>query len=156
MSGREYLFGAALRALAERPLLGWGVGNVSEAIQRHLGWPQRSGSFAGYLFQQGIAREWASAHNGFLDYLIMTGIVGGLIYLWLILVSVARLWFASYRNLHRRFLLSATAGMLVAAQFTTHTVGGISFGSFMFTLLLGMANCWSTIHRQDDRRGSHS
>jgi O-antigen ligase len=151
LSGREYLFRAALQAVAERPILGWGVGNVHEAIQRSLRWPQGGDDFAAHLFRQGIAQQWVSAHNGFLDYFIMTGIPVGLTYSWFILLSAARLWFSSRRNLERRFLLSATAAMLVGSQFITHTVGGISFGSFLFTLLLGMANWWPMAPQGDQR-----
>ena len=120
-TGRELLWPAALRAIAERPLVGWGVGNVAQVIH-NAGLP------------------WASSHNSFLDFFIMTGLLTGLIYIWLIAISITRLYFSRKHSVERRFLLAAVSGMVLLVQFTTHTVGGVSFGSFILTLLLGMAN----------------
>jgi len=143
LSGRELLFRAAISAILERPLFGWGVGNVDVVIQQHIShWTSAANSFVDYLIQQGIAKRWTSAHNGFLDFFIMAGIPAGLIYIWFILVNLKRLYWVRIHNTERRFLLSTIIGMLVIAQFTTHTIGGISFGSFMLTVLLGIANCW--------------
>lgn len=142
LSGRERLFPAAISAIMERPLLGWGVGNVGYAIQHHVGhWTSTRNSFVDYLIQQGAAERWISAHNSFLDFFIMAGIPAGLIYIWFILISLKRLYWTRIHNTERRFLLSTIIGMLVLTQFTTHTIGGISFGSFMLTALLGIANC---------------
>jgi len=143
LSGRELLFRAAISAILERPLFGWGIGNVDVVIQQHVShWTSARNSFVEYLIQQGVAECWTSAHNGLLDFFIMAGIPAGLIYTWFILVSLKRLYCTRIHNTERRFLLSAILGMLVIAQFTTHTIGGISFGSFMLTVLLGIANCW--------------
>jgi len=120
-TGRELLWPAALRAIAERPLVGWGVGNVAQAIHNAV-------------------LPWASSHNSFLDFFMMTGLPVGLIYIWLIIISITRLYLSRKHDVERRFLLTIIIGTLVLIQFTTHTVGGISFGSFILALLLGMAN----------------
>jgi len=143
LSGRERVFPAAITAIAERPLFGWGVGNVKYAIQKNIGnWTNARESFVDHLIQRGAGNRWASAHNGFLDFFVMTGIPGGLMYVWFILISARRLFVTRNHTTESRFLLSSIAGMVIISQFTTHTVGGTSFGSFLFTALLGMANCW--------------
>jgi len=134
LSGREILWPAAFEAILEKPILGWGIGNVSNVTQ-----------------SQELPHLWTSSHNSFLDFAIMAGIPATILYLWVIIVSIKRLYFSQKRNLERKILLSSILGMLVIMQLTTHTLGGISFGSFMFTMLLGFANSWD-INNENEKQ----
>jgi len=122
MTGRELLWPAAIKAIAERPLFGWGVGNVDDVVLSTVG-------------------HWVSTHNTFLDFAIMTGIPGVTALLWIITASVMPLLHKTDGRSHqKRFLLTLLSGLLTTTQFITFTPGGAGFASFIFALALGQAN----------------
>lgn len=122
LSGREDLWTMTIARISERPWSGWGVGNVSGVIQ--------------------LDSRWTSSHNTLLDFMIMTGVFGGLAYVYFVLASLRPSLRFAATSIEARFVLCAGVGILLVAQFTTHTIGGLSFGSLMLTALLGVANDW--------------
>ncbi len=121
LSGREMLWPIAIDRILERPFFGWGIGSVTRVISKNT--------------------IWASSHNSVLDFALMAGIPSGIAYIWFITMSLLPLLRQGGRSSPpTRFLLSTTVGLLVAAQFTTHTIGGLSFGSMVLTVLLGLSN----------------
>jgi O-antigen ligase len=123
LSGREILWPAAIEVLNTHPILGWGIGNVDEII-----------------LSQNLPNSWTSSHNSFLDFAIMCGIPVTLLYLLVIIISIKRLYYLKSQRFDRKILLCSIFCMLIIMQFTTHTLGGVAFGSFVFSFLLGTAN----------------
>lgn len=122
LTGRELLWPAALEAVAEKPLFGWGVGNVDDVVL-------------------GTISRWNSTHNTFLDFAIMTGIPGLIALMWIVVASMIPLLRKKGEDFHhRRFLLALLTGLLIICQFITFTPGGAGFASLIFALALGQAN----------------
>jgi O-antigen ligase len=126
LTGRELMWPLAVNLIAEKPFVGWGVGNLE-------------GIFLDY------SDKWVSSHNTFLDFSMMTGVAGGVALGIFILASIRNLFGGKKHLLEKRFLLSALAGLLIINQFITFTPGGIGFGCVVFTLMLGQANFMSKI-----------
>lgn len=121
-SNRVALWTAAFQALLERPLVGWGVGNVPEAMSSHL-----TQSLSG-----------AGPHTSYIRMFAATGIVGGLLYLYIYLKSMADRLFSISDN------ADATEYGMVLGVVVIHTFSGISLfglalGSVIPTIILGYA-----------------
>jgi len=122
MTGREFLWPEALKSITERPLFGWGVGNVDEVVFRGVG-------------------RWRSAHNTLLDFGIMAGIPGIIALVGIVIASMFPLLQKNNENFQeKRFLLTLLSGLLISTQFVTFTPGGAGFASFIFALALGQAS----------------
>ena len=78
LAGRQVYWLAALRAIGERPLFGYGINQNREAIFLHGGWKWRSDKMIG-------------AHNSILDFTVQGGVLVGVLYVGTILVSLRRL-----------------------------------------------------------------
>jgi len=122
LTGREILWPSALQAIAERPVLGWGIGSVDDVIIAKVG-------------------RWTSSHNTYLDFGIMTGMLGLAAFLWVIIASIWPL-LSRERSTYsqRRFLLTVLFLFFILSNFITFTPGGASFASFLYALALGEAN----------------
>lgn len=129
LTGRMGLWGYVLERIAERPLLGYGVGNVAEVIQEGPG-------------------SWQSSHNSFLDFALMFGIPTTLVYIVFLFSCLNQIRFLPMDHRERSLLLGASLGLLVIANFTTHTLGGVSFGSLSLGLFLGLPGAVSLRHRR--------
>lgn|GEM_PF-3006535 len=125
LSGREVLWPAAMRAIAERPLLGYGLGNLIGPVAAHGG-----------IFN-GVAM---GAHNSYLDMGVQAGAPLGLAYLLVVGVSWFRLWRSGLQGTERRALSAALAAGFVATLFLSYGLGGASYGALVFTMILGLAN----------------
>jgi O-antigen ligase len=129
MTGRWGLWKYAVKKIAERPLLGWGVGNVGDLVRAGPGY-------------------WASTHNSFLDFALMFGVPTTLLYLVFLFFCMWRIPGLPIDPSERRVLFGTCTGLLVIANFTTHTLGGVSFGSLSLGVFLGMPGAiWSTVRR---------
>ncbi len=125
LSGREVLWPAAMRAIADRPLLGYGLGNLIGPVSSHGG-----------IFN-GVAM---GAHNSYLDMGVQAGAPLGLAYLLVVGVSWLRLLRSGLRGSERRTLMAALAAGFVATVFLSYGLGGASYGALVFTMILGQAN----------------
>jgi len=95
---RVALYGANLRAVAERPLLGWGPAN---------GWTGFLSSGTPEQIEQ-AGRYWADAHNLFLELGVTSGLVGLAVFGWLLVRLVPR----ALRPIPERRWLAAVAATL--------------------------------------------
>lgn len=75
MSGRAFIWQAAGRMIAERPLFGYGYGSAL------------MGGFTPYIISRFKAQN---AHNGYIDLALSTGIIGSLLLYGAIAVAMVR------------------------------------------------------------------
>ena len=126
--GRIQIWKRGLGYVAERPVLGVGINNMKEAEGRRLE-------------RLGLHGKWWPAHNAFLQALVETGLVGGIVFLVMIGIAVkraARLWRPKLGpngapGLARPEVLAAILGYYSAIAFLSHAY------SYMLYALLGFA-----------------
>lgn len=92
----EYAWPASIKAFRERPITGWGLGNNLHAMTT-------------------AARLRKTSHNDYLLILVETGIIGLMLYVWLI----GALWIKTFRDTlsaddHKKPLLVAALAMFTA------------------------------------------
>jgi hypothetical protein len=95
---RVALYGANLRAIADRPVLGWGPAN---------GWTGFLSSGSPEQVEQ-AGRYWADAHNLFLELGVVSGLVGLAVFGWVLVQLVPR----ALRPIPARRWLAASAATL--------------------------------------------
>ena len=102
---RFKLWKIALKGIQERPLLGWGQENYEYVFDRY------------YDPALGDAESWFDrSHNGFLDWILATGIFGGLAYLLIYFASFYFLWKSPKNNEDQISLANKAilSGLLIA------------------------------------------
>lgn len=145
LSGRIPIWVASLDAIAERPLVGWGLGQDPDAIAPHL--QGQDARFRGL-----------TSHNTWLRTAVEIGLPG-LAAFAAILLTVAWAFVGDARRARQRgpsggtdppragpwvddlgmhALLGIIVALLLAQGFETLLLGGLNFPSFMWTLALGM------------------
>jgi O-antigen ligase len=102
---RIALYGANARAVAERPILGWGPAN---AWSGYL-----SSGTASQIEQAG--RNWADAHNLVLELAVVSGVAGLAAFGWLLVRLVPRAVRSSRSSAGRGWLLAAATTLAVYA-----------------------------------------
>lgn len=121
---RSGLWGAAVRAVHDRPLLGWGLVDTPPILAAH-GAPTPSGNTLG-------------SHNSYLRMFVQTGIVGGVLYL----VMCAAVLLRSVNATHdgttvSGVLLSLLGAFLTIQLFNGSTAFGLSLISSFGALIMG-------------------
>jgi O-antigen ligase/tetratricopeptide (TPR) repeat protein len=98
---RFRLWQIAVSAIAERPWLGWGIGNYTYVYEKY------------HEHHSGLQTLWYDrAHNVFLDWFVQGGIVAGTAYLLLWGTLLRTIW-QTRLSRHRKALLTAWVGMSV-------------------------------------------
>lgn len=125
---RAALWQAALRAIADRPLLGWGLVDDGPILLGHGG-PQPAGN----VF---------SVHNSYLRMFLMTGIVGGVLYLTLCAGAVIRgvQLATNPTKTVRCFPIALLIAVLILGLFSNSPIFGLSFTSVLGALAFGFAS----------------
>ncbi|RBI60747.1 hypothetical protein DMJ13_17490 [halophilic archaeon] len=119
--GRESLWGAAWEATMIRPFIGWGATDTAALV-------------APYVNDQWFAGR--AIHNSYLRMFVMTGVVGGIVYVALCALS---LWRASTstRSLPDAVFVGMIVAVLVFQLFNAATIFGLSFRSLLYSLVIG-------------------
>jgi O-antigen ligase len=131
--GRLAIWGRALGYVADRPILGVGPNNMQEAEGRRLR-------------RLGITGHWWPAHNAYIQAFVEVGIVGGVVFLWMIGIAVRRavpLWRGGGRANRRPEVLASLLAYCGAIVFLSHAFSYMLFAVFGFTAL-----AWRTFGRQ--------
>ena len=128
MSGRDILWPAAISAMLDRPITGYGVNSdlAMEAVYVHGG------------YNEDIVP--VPVHNGPLDLGVMAGFPAAILYVLLFVISFIRLLASSMEFTTKRFFIAAMIIYIPANLFQAYTIGGISYGSLVFTIFLGICN----------------
>lgn len=124
MGRRAIFWPAAIQIITKQPLLGYGFGNpeiVESALYEYTG----------------IA---TSIHNTLLSIAFHAGIPAAVLYLIVLYVSLKRLVKSKLELSKKSVILGCTLGSIIAAFFLDYTPGGISYGTFMSTIFLGLSN----------------
>lgn len=137
--GRYFIWPMALKGIAERPVLGWGQDNFNYIFQKH------------YTPEMYILEPWFDrAHNIFLDWAVVGGIVGLISYLLLYAVSLRLVWFraASFSATEKSILVSLIAAYAFHNFFVfDHLVSYILFFSllsYLYSRLAATGPLWSS------------
>lgn len=120
------IWGASMRGIEQAPLLGVGYGRRSfvkayPELEVDLGW---------------------HAHNIILDKAIQTGIIGAIIFTFLIICIIKQFWFGSRVALSREMLLLNVCGIALVLAMLTVNMTNHSFvrhSSLLFWSLLGIS-----------------
>lgn len=121
---RDIVWPAALRAILDRPLWGYGIGSESSVYEVMY-------AYSGLAF---------SVHSTPLGLAFHVGIPAALLWVWVIVISIGRLVRSNLNSLDKASLLAGITGALVAAIFLDYNLGGINYGSFVQSIFLGLAN----------------
>ncbi len=116
MTGREVIWPLAWELIMEAPAAGWGTEVKTVFAKTNI--------------------KWSSAHNSFLDFGIMYGLVGMVLYFFLFVAALA-FSFRKKDPLHR-FLIPLIPSLFVLSLFSTFVVGGFSIGSVLTGIFLGI------------------
>jgi O-antigen ligase len=128
ISGRQFLWPAGLRAIAERPVFGYGLNSTAllEAVWGHGGY-------------QWVEKE-VGSHNGIIDIGIQTGFLSSVFYVSILVLSFWRL-LSSAAPMHvKRSIFCGLLVCVIATMFLSYGIGGASYDALTLTTLLGIAN----------------
>lgn len=114
-NNRVHLWTAAFQAMLDRPLLGWGIGNVPEVMNSYI----THSHLIGF-----------GPHSSYIRMFTATGIVGGLLYLHIYLNSLMRRLKTVTDN------AEATEYGLVISVIVIHTFSGISIFGLSLTSVI--------------------
>jgi len=116
LNNRVHLWTATFRTILDRPLLGWGIGNVSEAMEQYI--------------------AHGSPHNSFLRMFSATGIIGGAIYfsIYLKAISKSLVSVAVEADVAEYGLV---LGVAILHTFSGISLLGLSLRSVISTIILG-------------------
>lgn len=133
LHGRTYLWVASIQQIIDQPLLGIRFTDLPTTISQHLP-PERAD-----LSDSG-------SHNVFLQSFVMTGIVvGGFYAAGIIFATVRAVRAVARKQTPTRVFVAALAVALVFDMcFRQQTIGGLSTGSIVIAVSLGLA-FWSGI-----------
>ena len=116
MTGREVIWPLAWELIMEEPVAGWGAEVKMVFAKTNI--------------------KWSSAHNSLLDFGIMYGLVGMVLYFFLFVAAF--LFSLRKKDSLHRFLISLIPSLFVLSLFSTFVVGGFSIGSVLTGIFLGM------------------
>ena len=112
-TGRKQVWARARRYIFEHPVAGVGAGNF----------PIAEGESAAAL---GRPTKWSAAHNAYLQAFAELGVVGGAIYLAILVTAASRAWpmwrrrRGAPRDMQRPEYLAALAAFAISAYFLSH------------------------------------
>jgi len=121
---REILWPTAIKAIIKSPWWGYGFGKP-EIVENVIYY------YTGYK---------TSIHCGPLGLAFHAGIPVALLWLFIVLVSINRLFKSKLLLLEKAFLETCIAGTLIATIFLDYNIGGLSYGSLLQTIFLGLSN----------------
>ena len=116
-TGRIELVKNGYSLLVQKPIFGWGIGNVEYALGK-----------------AGVSRS--STHNTIVDMGIQAGILGVFSIIFLILTTAYRLG-ASQDHEYLNVSVSVLICLFIFSQTITITPGGVGYGSVMTVLVIG-------------------
>nr|WP_106784426.1 O-antigen ligase family protein [Lysinibacillus timonensis] len=117
LNDREELWKAAVALIGEQPFWGYGQEVIPDL-----------------LAQKGV--HFNSTHNAYLDYMLSYGIVCGLVYIAIILISLYR---GVKHKVHVSFI-QVVLFLFICSFMISINIGGLGSTSFLFTLYLGLCN----------------
>jgi len=134
-SGRSYLWKSGIEAITKHPF--FGVGFSDSMLEKTVY------KFGGYLWWD----KPMGAHNGFIDLGVQGGVLLAVLYVLGIVKSVYNNYsfksvstqtHLSYEYAGLIFVIFITA--VIATTFLSYSIGGISYGSMILTIFLGIYN----------------
>ena len=135
-SGRLMLWQTALTVSKEKPVLGWGLENFDYGFDRFYN-PQ--------FLRNGVNETFADrAHNWFLDWLVMGGIVGLLFYLLIFIYLGAKLFKKENCTKTNAALIGLFAGFL------GHSFFAVDSPSVTLMLFFSLAVCYLIFNRNQE------
>lgn len=141
-TGRIEVWKRSLHYIGEHPIAGVGAGNFVVAEGE-------------WLAERGETGKWSAAHNAYIQVFADLGIVGGLIFVALVVIAIRqalRLWpprLGGARNApqrHRPELLAALGAFCLGAMYLSLAYSGILLG---LIALVGLASRVVAIERQN-------
>lgn len=83
LQSRFFLWRIGLQGFFDKPLTGWGQENFSLVYEKY---------YDPRFYSIGLGENWEDrSHNGFIDYLVQSGIVGGVAYLFFLIIPLIEL-----------------------------------------------------------------
>jgi O-antigen ligase len=140
LAGRAILWPAAVLAIINRPLFGYGFESSTgqEAILDHG---------AAILYDNPVP-----AHNAFLDISLRGGVLLALLYLAAIWRSIQRVRSVNGRTyeqkMRSRILIIILLTVFIASIFMPHSLGGVGYVALVLTTFAGMSNLWPELQKQ--------
>ena len=139
-SFRFYVWKKVIILIEERPLLGWGVENMTFAMSNHF-YHEIKEDF-------GVFKNWDKAHNEFLNIAVSSGIPSLVVYLgFLVLIIRKGLRKIKYSTIHFA-LLASIIGYLVQAQFNLQVVHVF----YVWMAFLGLFSSDGHLSKEDQLR----
>ncbi len=123
-SGRDVLWLATVYSIMERPWSGYGMGS-SEILRNFL---------------PSAFRQHSSPHSSILGFAGQCGIPAAMVYIAVVFISLAKLRRSRFESTTKKIVAAAAVGMFVGWIFLDYNIGGVSYGAFVFTTLLGLIN----------------
>ena len=121
-AGRDLLWPAAISLILESPIFGYGF--------------QTDGNQLLYALT-GISE---AAHCTPLSIALNAGVIALVLYLMTIWISLRRLQRSKLDRPEKATILAGITGMSILALFLDYTPGGLSYGTFLYTVFLGLGN----------------
>lgn len=146
IQNRLHIWKVAWQASQERLVLGYGLDNFEVAFQKH---------YQPFAERFSNAETWTDrAHNSFLDYLVMTGILGLFAYILLIAVALWRsivIVITPRRAIWQRSTAVALIAMLGAYVVFNISAFDVISAYVIFFFLLALLNSFSWTQREDSK-----
>lgn len=139
MGGREIYWPAAVKIISQKPLLGYGFGR-QEIVESML------------FKYTSIA---TSIHSTPLSIAFYAGIPVAVLYLAIIFVSLKRLFKSRLNPSQKSVILGGVVTSSIAAFFLDYIPGGLSYGTIIYTVFLGLANVSFWLHYNTDMEASN-
>lgn len=124
-AGRDQIWPVAIGMILNRPLWGYGFGRWEEVTSQMIY------TFTGMEFE---------VHSTPLCVGMSAGIFAVIFYFIIIIISLRRLHRSSLTRLEKATIAAGVVGMFISGLFLEYDLGGASFGSFVQTIFLGLAN----------------
>jgi len=129
MTGRSGIWKLVLGLIGDRPILGWGW--ISH-------WVPGVEPYAGLVVINGV--PYYQAHNAYLDVVLQLGVVGGLIFASLLLVTFVKIWRLAVRHTSALYLWPILVFVGILAQNLTESRMLIEIGWVLLALFAIKAN----------------
>jgi hypothetical protein len=129
MTGRSGIWKLVLGLIGDRPILGWGW--ISH-------WVPGVEPYAGLVVINGV--PYYQAHNAYLDVVLQLGVVGGLIFASLLLVTFVKIWRLAVRHTSALYLWPILVFVGILAQNLTESRMLIEIGWVLLALFATKAN----------------
>lgn len=113
-SSRVYIWKKTIGLIKRKPLLGYGVENMSYAM--HQAYHDE------IVADYGTFRNWDKAHNEFLNIAVSSGIPSLIVYLGFLFAAFKKGFAQRFHSPHQAFLLAALLGYIVQSMFNIQMI----------------------------------